>query len=294
MRKVFKIAAWSVGGLAVLAGAAALYAQIGSERRMNRIVTVAPSSVAVPTTAEALARGKYLYDSRGCIDCHARDGAGRTFIDDGALMVRGPNLTAGRNGIAASYSDLDWVRSIRHGVGPQGKPLLIMPSEDYARLSDEDLGAMIAYIRSLQPVDGAPRELRLPLPVRFAYAVGIIRDASEKIDHSHKPVPPQDDVIAQGAYVANMCMGCHGENFTGGKIPGGPPDWPAAANLTPVAGGAMAHYPDVASFSAMLRSGKRPDGTAIAVMPFESLSELDDGEIAAMHAYFRSLSPAGK
>jgi len=294
MHKALKIAAWTIGGLVVLVGAAALYAQIGSERRMNRIVSLTPSPVAIPSDAEALARGKYLYDSRGCIDCHARDGAGRTLVDDGALVIRGPNLTAGKAGIASGYSDLDWVRAIRHGVGPQGKPLLIMPSEDYARLSDEDLGSMIAYIRSLPPVDGEPRELRLPLPVRFAYAVGIIKDASEKIDHAYKPAPPQDDVIAQGEYVANMCMGCHGLSFTGGKIPGGPPDWPAAANLTPVAGGAMARYPDVASFSAMLRSGKRPDGTGIAVMPFESLSELDDGEVAAMYAYFRSLSPAGK
>lgn len=294
MRRILKISAWTIGGIAVLAGAAALYAQIGSERRMNRIVAVTPSPVMIPTTAEALARGKYLYDSRGCIDCHGRDGAGRTFIDDGALVIRGPNLTAGKAGIAAGYGDLDWVRAIRHGVGPQGKPLLIMPSEDYARLSDEDLGSMIAYIRSLPPVDGLQRELRLPLPVRFAYAVGIIRDASEKIDHAYKPTPPQDGVIAQGAYVASMCMGCHGEGFTGGKIPGGPPDWPAAANLTPVTGGAMSRYPDTASFSAMLRSGKRPDGTAIAVMPFESLAELNDDEVAAMYAYFRSLAPAGK
>jgi mono/diheme cytochrome c family protein len=294
MRKVLKISAWIIGGVAVLVGAAALYAQFGAERRMNRIVAVTPSPVAILTDPAALARGKYLYDSRGCMDCHARDGAGRTFIDDGALVVRGPNLTAGKAGIATGYSDLDWVRAIRHGVGPQGKPLLIMPSEDYARLSDEDLGALIAYIRSLPPVDGEPRELRLPLPVRFAYAVGIIKDASEKIDHSYRPMPPKEDLIAQGAYVAAMCMGCHGEGFTGGKIPGGPPDWPAAANLTPVAGGAMLRYPDTASFAAMLRSGKRPDGTAIAVMPFESLSELNDDEVTAMYAYFRSLAPAGK
>lgn len=294
MRKILKIAAWTIGGLVVMLGAAALYAQFGSERRMNRQVAVNPAPVAIPTGDAALTRGKYLYDSRGCIDCHARDGAGRTFIDDGALVIRGPNLTAGKAGIASAYSDLDWVRAIRHGVGPQGKPLLIMPSEDYAKLSDEDLGAMIAYIRSLPPVDGEPRELRLPLPVRFAYAVGIIKDASEKIDHDYKPSQPQDGLIEQGAYVANMCMGCHGEAFTGGKIPGGPPDWPAAANLTPVKGGAMQRYPDATSFAAMLRSGRRPDGTAIAVMPFESLAELNDDEVAAMYAYFRSLAPVGK
>lgn len=294
MRKVFKAALWGLGGLAVLAGGAAVFGQFASERKMNRVITLNLAPIGIPSDNAALARGKYLYESRGCTDCHARDGAGRTFIDDGTLLVRGPNVTPG--GPTGTYSAIDWVRSIRHGVAPSGKPLLIMPSEDYARMTDADLGAMVAYLRSLPVQAGDGRELRLALPVRFAYAIGMVRDAAEKINHSLPPAKPvpEDDVLAAGAYAAQMCQGCHGESLTGGKIPGGPPDWPAAANLTSVSGGAMQAYRDSASFAAMMRSGKRPDGSEIKVMPFESLAELNDTEIAAMYAYLRSLAPSGK
>jgi mono/diheme cytochrome c family protein len=294
MRKIFKVALWGLSGIAVLAGGAAAFGQFVSERKLNRVIQLDPAPVSIPSGDTVLARGKYLYESRGCTDCHARDGAGRTFIDDGTLLVRGPNVTLG--GPTGSYSAVDWVRSIRHGVAPSGKPLLIMPSEDYARMTDADLGAMIAYIRSLPVQAGDGRELRLALPVRFAYAIGVVRDAAEKIDHNLPPAQPvvEGDVLAAGAYAAQMCQGCHSESFTGGKIPGGPPDWPAAANLTPVPGGAMQAYRDSAAFAAMMRSGKRPDGSEIKVMPFESLAELNDTELAAMYAYFRSLTPAGK
>jgi mono/diheme cytochrome c family protein len=294
MRKISKIALWGLSGIAILAGGAATFGQFASERKMNRVIALNPMPISIPSDDAALARGKYLYESRGCMDCHARDGAGRTFIDDGSLLVRGPNVTLG--GPTGSYSAADWVRSIRHGVAPSGKPLLIMPSEDYARMTDADLGAMVAYIRSLPVQAGDGRELRLALPVRFAYAIGVVRDAAEKIDHSLPPAEPaaEGDVLAVGAYAAQMCQGCHGESFIGGKIPGGPPDWPAAANLTPVSGGAMQVYRDSTAFAAMMRSGKRPDGSAIKVMPFESLAELNDTEIAAMYAYFRNLAPAGR
>jgi cytochrome c1 len=94
---------------------------------------------------------------------------------------------------------------------------------------------------------------------------------------------------AHGAYVANMCIGCHGATLSGGKIPGGPPDWPAAANLTPGAGSSMAQYDSAEKFRAMMHGGKRGDGSAIKVMPFESLSALNDTDLNALHAYLRTV-----
>lgn len=295
MKSIFKAALWTGGVIVVVVAGAALFAQLGSERKRNRVIAFDPAPVAIPADDAALARGRYLYESRGCTDCHGKDGLGRTFVDDGALVIRGPNVTLG--GSTAQYSPVDWVRSLRHGIAPNGRPLLIMPSEDYARMTDADLGAMVAYIRSLPAEPGDGRDLQLPLPVRFAYAAGIVRDAAEKIDHSLPPAPPvaSSDVLATGAYAAQMCQGCHGEQLTGGKIPGGPPDWPAAANLTPGPRSGMAAYRDAAAFAAMLREGKRPDGSEIKVMPFESLKELDDAEIRALYAYLVSLpSKAGK
>jgi hypothetical protein len=89
-----------------------------------------------------------------------------------------------------------------------------------------------------------------------------------------------------------MCIGCHGEHFSGGKIPGGPPDWPAAANLTPGEGSAMKRYASADQFIAMLRTGKRPDGSAVSdVMPFPSLKELNETDMKAAHLFLQSLPP---
>lgn len=86
-----------------------------------------------------------------------------------------------------------------------------------------------------------------------------------------------------------MCIGCHGEKLSGGKIPGAPPDWPAAANITPGEGSAMGRYKDAAQFMAMMHSGKRPDGTVIQVMPFDSLSKMNDVDTQALYVYLQTV-----
>ena len=97
--------------------------------------------------------------------------------------------------------------------------------------------------------------------------------------------------LQHGAYVANMCLGCHGPQLTGGRIPGGPPDWPPAKNLTPVAASGMAPYVDVEAFMKMLHTGKRADGSEIRVMPFNSLRNLSETDMRALHLYLKSLPP---
>jgi hypothetical protein len=88
-----------------------------------------------------------------------------------------------------------------------------------------------------------------------------------------------------------MCIGCHGAGLSGGKIPGGPPDWPAAANLTPGEGSALVRYKDADQFVAMMRSGRRPDGTVIQVMPFESIAKMDDVDLPALYAFLKTVPP---
>jgi mono/diheme cytochrome c family protein len=262
-----------------------------AERKMARKVEVAVKPVAYTTEAQALARGKYLFESRGCVDCHGANGAGRVFVDNGSLRIAGPNISPA--GVAAGYRPEDWVRTVRHGVKPNGQPIMIMPSEDYNRFTDADLAALVSHARSLAPVQGTAPAMVLPPPVRILYGYGAIKDAAAKIDHSLAPAQPVPEAVdaKHGAYVANMCIGCHGEHLSGGKIPGGPPDWPAAANLTPGEGSSMARYKDSAAFIAMLRSGKRPDGTPIKVMPFESLAKLNDVDSQALYAYLKTVAP---
>lgn len=283
----------AVASLAVLAGAALAIGLLLAERKAARHVRVDAQPVAYRDDASSLERGRYLYASRGCVDCHGADGAGRTFVDDGSLLVAGPQIAPGSRSATRDYQPVDWVRAIRHGVKPDGRPLMVMPSEDYNRFTDADLASIVAYVRQLPAVDGSAAVVRLPVPVRVAYALGVVKDAAEKIDHTRPPQLPVPEglTLEHGKYVANLCLGCHGEQLSGGKIPGGPPAWPAAANLTPGDGSAMARYADAAAFMAMMRSGKRPDGSGIAVMPFESLRAMSDVDLGALHLYLKSLPP---
>jgi mono/diheme cytochrome c family protein len=258
------------------------------------VLKVAVVPLAARTSMASLEQGRYLFSTRGCADCHGANGAGKEVIRSGAMLVVSPNITSGANSAVRSYTEGDWVRTLRHGVKPDGTPLMIMPSEDYNRLSDDDVAAIIGYVAQLPPVAGPNRVVQLPLAVKLQYAIGVIKDPYEMIDHA---LPPQAPVraevsLAHGAYVANSCMGCHGATLSGGKIPGAPPEWPAPANLTPGAGSAMARYPTPASFMAMLRSGKRPDGSAISpVMPFDSLRQMNDTDLLALHSYLKTLPP---
>jgi mono/diheme cytochrome c family protein len=284
-----------LGALVLLAATALGLGVCLAERKMQRTVSVQVQPVALRDDAASVERGKYLFASRGCVDCHGSAGSGRTFVEDGGLVIAGPNITTGPGGVVAAYQPVDWVRAIRHGVSPQGRPLLIMPSEDYNRFTDDDLASLVTYIRSLPPGTGQGAVVKLPLPVRAMYGYGLIPDAAERIDHT---LPPQQPVpegvtLAHGGYVANMCIGCHGVNLAGGKIPGGPPDWPAASNLTPGPGSVMGRYPTPDAMIAMFRSGKRPDGTAIQVMPFGSLGQMSETDLRALYLYLKGLPPKG-
>ena len=271
--------------IAIAAGAAHVLA----DRKANRTITIDVTPVAYVNDDAANALGKYLFDSRGCAECHGNAGEGHVVIDaPNGMFVRAPNLTR----VAKTYREVDWVRSIRHGVKPDGKPLLVMPSGDYARMTDGDLAALVSYVRALPAVDGPGGEIRFPLFVKALYAAGAIPDAAEFIDHKLPPAVavPVAATAEHGAYVANMCTGCHGPALKGGKIPGGPPNWPPAADLTP--GGVIAtRYDTSEKFVAMMRTGKRPDGSAVStVMPFASLKMLNDTDLAALHLYL-SRSP---
>ena len=280
--------------LVLLAAAAAFTGLRMADSRMQRKVDIPVRPVAWASDAAALERGRYLFSSRGCVDCHGANGAGRTFAEDpGGLHIKGPNISPGPGSVVAGYQPDDWVRAIRHGVAPGGRPLMVMPSEDYNRFTDADLAALVAYVRSLPPAAGGPAIVQLPLPARVLYGFGAIEDAAAKIDHTLPPAQPvAEGVNAQhGAYVANMCLGCHGPQLAGGRIPGGPPDWPPAPNLTPGEGTVMVRYADADSLLRLFRTGKRHDGSDVKVMPFGSLKEMNETDVRALHLYLRGLQP---
>lgn len=284
-------------GLAALAIGAVVTVLVGKEmgeRKMQRMIDIPVAPLIVAAPGARLEQGRYLYATRGCADCHGANGAGKEVIRSGAMLVISPNITGGANSVTASYVASDWVRTLRHGVKPSGRPVMIMPSEDYNRLTDDDVAAVIAYVQQLPAVSGQRALVQLPVAVKVLYGFGHVKDAAEMINHR---LPPQAPVVAavslaHGAYVANSCIGCHGATLSGGRIPGAPPEWPAPANLTPGSGTAMKQYATPEAFMAMLRSGKRPDGSDIsAVMPFGSLREMNEVDMRALHGYLQTLPP---
>lgn len=277
-------------------GAATLIvgAELG-ERKAQRRIEVRLDGVPYRDDAASIERGRYLYVSRNCAECHGADGAGHDVVRDGkGMVVHAPNITSAPGSVVARYAPVDWTRTIRHGVKPDGRPAIVMPSEDYARLTDDDVAAIVAYVRQLPAADGPGATIELPMLVKALYAAGVVKDAAERIDHSLPPQRPvAEGVTAEhGAYVAHTCIGCHGDHLSGGKIPGAPPDWPAAANLTPGEGSAMTRYADADGLIAMFRSGRRPNGSAVSgVMPFGGLKAMSDTDVRALHLYLKGVPP---
>jgi mono/diheme cytochrome c family protein len=295
MRKALKWVVIVIAALLVVLAALALATNWLAERKRTRVIELTVAPLPYVSDAAAIERGKYLYESRGCMECHGSDGAGRDVVNDPeGMYVHSSNISPGPGSVVKAYTEADWVRAIRHGVSPQKHALFLMPSKDYSRLTDADLAAIIAYARNLPPATGGGATVPLPFVVKALYAAGAVKDDAEEIDHTLLPPAPVAETISvdHGAYVAKMCTGCHGDGLSGGKIPGAPPDWPPAANLTPGTGSAMVRYPSDAAFASMLRTGKRPDGTAVSrVMPFTTLGKLNDTDIGAVYVFLKALPP---
>ena len=291
MSRTLKFLGYGLAGVVVLLGVAATAAYVGSNARLKKTYTVSPRAVAIPTDATSLARGRHLAETRGCNDCHGKDYAGAKVIDDGAMgLLHAPNLTRGRGSRVATFTDTDWVRAIRHGVGPDQRGLILMPSEEYSAFSDDDLGAIIAFVKSLPTVDRDLVPIALGPVSRVLFATGKMKLGAEVIDHARtQPKSMTVSVSAEyGRYVAASCTGCHGPNLAGGKIDIGPPNWPEAANLTPHASGRVAKWTE-ADFVNAIRTAKRPDGTELSPVMPRAFGQMDDTELKAIWAYLKTL-----
>jgi mono/diheme cytochrome c family protein len=280
------------GGVAlILVATAAVYGF--SEARYRKQYDVALQPIVIPTDSASLARGSHLVRSfGGCIECHGENLAGKVVVDDPALgRLYAPNLTRGKGGIGGARSDADLVRAIRHGVGPTGHPLVVMPSMDYVNFTGGDLAAVVAFVKSLPAVDNVQPVVSVGPVARALMLAGKMPLLhAERIDHG-RPTPTgiaPAVTEAYGGYIARIgCMGCHGPQLAGGRIETGPPDWPLAANLTPA--GRTKGWSD-AELAHFFRTGIRPDGSpANAVMPIRLTKNFTDDEIRALTMYLRSL-----
>lgn len=190
--------------------------------------------------AAAIERGEHLVTARyGCAACHGANLAGGVMLDDPAIgSLRGPNLTRGKGSKTVSYRMSDWDRSVRHGLKPDGTPT-VMPADDFFKMSDAELSDIVAYARSLPPVDAAVPPPSFGPVGKVLLALGKLPLSAEhqpKVAHSATP-PAATDGVAFGAHLVATCLTCHRQNLAGGPMAFGPPSWPAAANLTPHADG---------------------------------------------------------
>jgi mono/diheme cytochrome c family protein len=203
-------------------------------------------------------------------------------------QIYAPNLTSEREK-ASHYSGEDWVRVLRHGVNQSGRPLLFMPAQYYRHYSDADLGAIVAYIQSMPPVDQETPPRRLFLIGRILFALDNFgKTPAEMIDHGNIPSqPPEEGVSPEyGEFLATVgtCKNCHGENLAGGEVG---PDDPFAPNLTP--GGELVGWAEE-DFFTLIRTGVHPSGRTIdPVMPWQSFKNMTDTELRAIWVYLQGL-----
>ena len=289
------ILVWTARGLGVVAallvvGVGAVYGV--SSRRMSHSYTVRAHAIPVSTDSAVIARGKHLAATRGCAECHGENMAGHIMIDDpmfGRLATA--NLTPGRPGgpLTAEQFEL----AVRHGVGPSGRSLLLMPSQEFAHFSDDDVGALYSYVRTL-PAVTAPLPSPSVGPIARALGVaGAFELTPARIiaqDAPHKAAPPVGMTAEYGRYLAITCSGCHRQDFTGGPMPGGPPNAPPSANLTPDQEEGIGGWSED-DFVNALTTGERPDGPPIngEFMPIKMTKQMTDTEKRAIYRYLRTV-----
>ena len=289
-RKVLKWVGIVLGGLVGLLALAGVVLILIGTSKLNRKYDVPVNAIAVPADAQAVERGKHLATIFMCTRCHTDTMAGEVYFDiPGMLSIPTPNLTRGAGGVGAVYTGEDWVRAIRHGVGRDGRALFLMPSKAYRSMSDEDLGAILAYIKSLPPADN-PLPGRQFSPVgRLMMGTGMIPPfAADQIDHASPPPPaPAPGVTAAyGEYLTRVCTECHGADLNG--APFGPPgEEVLTPNLTP--GGELAGWTE-AGFQQAMRAGMTPGGRTLSDdMPWKTFGQMTDDELKAVWMYLQSL-----
>ena len=267
-----------------------------STQTLNKSVEYSDASPPIPRDTASIARGRHLSRAISkCVECHGDNLGGQVLIDAPPFKVVAPNLTSGRGGIAGDRTDDDFLRAIRHGIGPGGRALILMPAANYWPMGDADVGSLIAYLRTVPAVDNDLPPTSFSLLGRVLLLKGDLDGMfmGRSIDHlARRSAPPAADTTADyGRYLAQIggCTGCHGPTLSGGVEPGMPPDTKPAANITPEGIGSWTEQ----DFFKALREGIRPAGTAIdsTAMPIRLTREMTDLETKAIYLYLKTVQP---
>lgn len=263
----------AVGAPILAAGAFAAWLYLKSEAVLYHRYPL-PAAAALPTPGPAAAaQGSHLAVIYGCTDCHGDDLRGRPFSHpDPFRHVTSANLTLK----AKTYSDADFARVLRRGLTPHGESVEFMPFNAFARMSDPEAVAIVAYIRSLPPGGSEVPPWDPGWKARWQLATGkfppgvvFMADAARQ---SSRDLGPE---TATGRYLASVaCTECHGGDLKGQK--GGPPDLTIAGAYDP------------ADFHRLLRTGVAAGGRQVGMMSAvarKRFSHLTYAEVEAIRLY---------
>ena len=297
IRKIFKwigIVLGSLIGLLVLAFIVLYVIGTVKWNKMHGQYEVPVETITIPTDEASIARGEHIATIHMCMHCHLDNLSGQAAGAPILVTLSVPNLTPGAGGVGAINTDEDWVRAIRHGVGQDGRGLVLMPSSIWYHLSDGDLGALIAYLKSLPPVDNELPPTDLGPLGRVMLTLGQLPPEIEPnvlvIDHDGpRPIAPDAGVTVEyGKYLATTCTLCHGANLSGQTVREGPNVY-VALNLT--RGGEMVGWSEE-DFVTTMRTGITPSGHPLKeFMPWKYFGQMTDDELKAVWLYLQSLPP---
>lgn len=264
-------------------------------------------------TPARIERGKYLASSIGCLYCHSphdwskpddpilpgMEGAGQQLpYSDLPGRIVAPNLTPDKETGAGNWADDMLARSIREGIGHDGRALFaIMPYAYYRNMPDEDMASIIVYLRSLPAVKNPLPKTDMIFPVKY-----IIRNAPQPVISS-VPIPDLSTPVKRGEYLVNLigCVDCHtpvdnhhqaipGMEYSGGQIIQMPWAKAASSNITPDPSSGISYYGE-AMFIKAMRTGYVGTRQLNKMMPWPVFRNLSDEDLAGMFAYLKTLKP---
>ena len=307
-RKVLGVLA---GLLVLVVGGAAIFVA----SRQNLKFTAPSMAVAASTDSSVIARGHYVVRTvAGCASCHG-DPKQLDALNEGAEIplsggfefklplgvVRVPNITPDTETGIGAFSDAAIAQALRHGIGHDGRALL--PFMEFQEMSDEDLVAVVSYLRTQAPVSNAVAKHEWNLLGKVIKATAL---AEPKPGAEPAPgVTPRGATVENGRYLVNgvaLCFACHSKrslqdgSFIGPKLAGtndfvdekDPTIHWAPANLTPDPETGRTGQWTEDEFVTRFRAGRTIPGSP---MPWQSFGRMDEHDLRAMYRYLKTVPP---